>query len=237
MDKFAQEAEHKRLEAERLEDARRMAELSRRVVIVQEDERRKLAAELHDRTSPNLSAVALNLGMMGADLPPTAADSLQSRLADNRALLEETVAAIRDVCADLRPATLDYVGLFRALQEYAQQFSRRTGIAVQVSGASPGGRLPPDKETALFRIAQEALTNCAKHARAASVRIELSHGSPQTVLTIADDGAGFDQGALGQSGSRPGLGLLSMRERAEFAGGTLSLWSQPGKGTLIRVVI
>jgi PAS domain S-box-containing protein len=237
MDKFAQEAQRKRLEEERLEDARRVAELSRRVVIVQEDERRKLAAELHDRTSPNLSAVALNLGMMGEDLPPDAADPLESRLADNRALLEETIAAIRDVCADLRPATLDYVGLSRALQEYAQQFSRRTGIAVEVSGASPAQRLAPDKETALFRIAQEALTNCAKHAKATAIGIELSQASLQTVLTIKDDGAGFDPGALGRSGSRPGLGLLSMRERAEFAGGTLSLWSQPGKGTLIRVVI
>jgi PAS domain S-box-containing protein len=237
MDKFAQEAERKRLAEERLEDARRMAELSRRAVTVQEDERRKLAAELHDRTSPNLSAVALNLAMMAEDLPPKGADSMQSRLTDNRALLEETITAIRDVCADLRPATLDYVGLFRALQEYAQQFSHRTGIAVEVSGASPEARLAPDKETALFRIAQEALTNCAKHAKASAVRIELSHGSPQAVLTIADNGAGFDPGALGQSGSRPGLGLLSMRERAEFAGGKLTLESLPGKGTQIRVEV
>jgi signal transduction histidine kinase len=205
------------------------------VVTVQEDERRKLAAELHDRTSPNLAAVALNMKMVAQDLPP--GGPLQDRLGENHGLLHETISAIRDVCADLRPATLDYVGIFRALEQYAEQFSRRTGIAVQVSGASPEPRLPAEKETALFRIAQEALTNCAKHAHATAVRIDLAHASPQTVLTIADNGAGFDRGALGGPGSKPGLGLLSMRERAEFAGGTLELESQPGRGTQIRVLV
>jgi PAS domain S-box-containing protein len=230
-------SERKKLEEQRQADVLRLAELSRRVVAVQEEERRQLAGELHDRTSPNLAAASLNLGMIAADLPPRIPDGLESRLADTRALLAETMAGIRDVCADLRPATLDYAGLPHALREYAEKVSQRTGIAVKVSGASPAARLNADSESMLFRVAQEALTNCAKHAQASAVNIELSFDNPQTVMTISDDGTGFDPGAIGQTGRRPGLGLLTMRERVEFAGGKFSLESAPGKGTRIRVEI
>ena len=210
-------------------------ELSRRVVAVQEEERRRLAAELHDLTSPNLAAATLNLGMIAADLPQPLPDGVESRLTETRALIAETAAGVRDVCANLRPATLDYAGLPHALREYAQQLSRRTGIAVKVTGDSPGARLSADSESMLFRVAQEALTNCAKHAQARAIDIELSVGNPRAVLTISDDGAGFDPGALGQSEKRPGLGLLTMRERVELAGGKFKLESAPGKGTRIIV--
>jgi PAS domain S-box-containing protein len=229
--------ERKNLEEQRQADTLRLAELSRRVVAVQEQERRQLAGELHDRTSPNLAAASLNLGMIAADLPPQTPGGIESRLVDTRALLAQTIAGIRDVCADLRPATLDYAGLPYALREYAEQVSKRTGIAVNVSGDSPAARLNADSESMLFRIAQEALTNCAKHAHASAVNIELSFGNPQTVLTISDNGTGFDPEAIGQSGLRPGLGLLTMRERVEFAGGKFGLESAPGKGTRIRVEI
>jgi PAS domain S-box-containing protein len=230
-------SERKKLEIQRGLDALRLAELSHRVVAVQEEERRRLAGELHDRTSPNLAAVSLNLGMIAADLPPRVRDGFESRLADTRALLTDTMVGIRDVCADLRPATLDYAGLPRALREYAEQMSRRTGIAVKVSGEIPAVRLNADSESMLFRIAQEALTNCAKHARASAVDVELNFGNPHTVLTISDNGTGFDPKAIGRSGHRPGLGMLTMRERVEFAGGRFSLVSAPGKGTRIRVEI
>ena len=230
-------SERKKLEEQRQADTLRLAELSHRVVAVQEEERRRLAGELHDRTSPNLAAASLNLGMIAADLPPPVRDGFESRLADTRALLADTIAGIRDVCADLRPATLDYAGLPHALREYAEQMSRRTGIAVKVSGESPAARLNADSESMLFRIAQEALTNCAKHAQASAVNIELNFGNPRTVLTISDNGTGFDPMAIGQSGQRPGLGMLTMRERVEFAGGKFSLESAPGRGTRIRVEI
>lgn len=229
--------ERKRLEEERAANVARLAELSRRVVAVQEEERRRLAAELHDNTSPSLSAVSLNLGWIAAELPQQASDALASRLDDTRALLADTIAAIRNVCADLRPATLDYLGLNQALKEYAEQFSRRNGIAVQASGMDSSQRLAAETETMLFRVAQEALTNCAKHANATSISIELTRAGGQTVLTIADNGAGFDPKALGQAGHKAGLGLLTMRERAEFAGGRMSLESGPGKGTRIRVEV
>jgi signal transduction histidine kinase len=179
----------------------------------------------------------LNLGMVAADLPPQVSVEITSRLSDTRALLAQTNAGIRDVCADLRPATLDYSGLPQALREYGERVSLRTGIAVKVSGASQSGRRDADSESMLFRIAQEAITNSAKHAQASTVDIELNFGNPRTVLTVSDNGRGFDPNALGQSGNRPGLGLLTMRERVEFAGGKFSLESAPGKGTRIRVEI
>jgi signal transduction histidine kinase len=212
-------------------------ELSRRVLAVQEDERRRLAAELHDRTSPSLAAASLNLGMIAADLPPQVPDGIQSRLADTRALLADATAGVRNVCADLRPATLDYAGLPQALREYAERFSQLTGIAVKVSGENPATRMNADSESMLFRVAQEALTNCAKHAQASAIDIELHFGNPRAVLAISDNGTGFDLKALGQPGHRPGLGLLTMRERVELAGGKFSLESAPGKGTRIMVEI
>jgi len=237
MDQFKSAVQRKKLEEGRLADAQRLAELSRRVVAVQEEERRRLAGELHDRTSPNLSAVSLNFGTIAADLGPARSDALDARLADTRKLLADTIAGIRDVCAELRPAMLDYAGLLRALQEYADLFSRRNGIAVEVSCTDPAKRRDTAIESALFRIAQEALTNCAKHAKANVIKIELIHAQAQTVLTITDNGKGFDVAALGKSGNRPGLGLFTMRERAEFAGGEFSLESKPGHGTRITVII
>ena len=175
--------------------------------------------------------------MIAADMPPQLTGDLESRLADTNALLADTIAGIRDICADLRPATLDYAGLPHALREYAAQLSLRTGIVVNVSGEVPAAQLNSESESILFRIAQEALTNCAKHAQATAVDVELECGSARAVLTISDDGAGFDPQMLGQMGHPPGLGLLTMRERIEFAGGKFSLQSAPGKGTRIRVEI
>jgi PAS domain S-box-containing protein len=229
--------ERRNLEEQRDADAVRLAELSRHVVAVQEEERRRLAGELHDRTSPNLSAASLTLGMIASDLPPQMSPGIAAKLADTRALLADTIAGIRDVCADLRPSTLDYAGLLQALREYAAQMTRRTGVAVKVAGEIPAGWLNAESETMLFRIAQEALTNCAKHARASEINIELSPGVPNILMTISDNGTGFDLKALGQSGHRPGLGLLTMRERVEFSGGNFRLESVPGKGTCITVQI
>jgi PAS domain S-box-containing protein len=227
--------ERKKMEEERVENARRLEELSRRLMLVQEEERRRLASELHDRTSPNLAAIKLNLEMIGTKLSSQIPEEIDGRIADTRALLEDTNASIREVCADLRPSALDYAGLLPALKNYAQQFASRTGVAVQVLGPESPIRFAPELESLLFRIVQEALTNAAKHARARNISIELAIDEQHTALTIADDGVGFEADALGQPGKAPGLGLLTMRERAEFAGGKFIIDSKPGKGTRIRV--
>lgn len=228
--------ERRQLERERGEHAGRMEALSRRLVSVQEQERRNLARELHDRTSPNLAAIRINVAGLARRAPDGASSRLEAALEDILALVEDTSASVREICADLRPALLDYAGLRPALESYAAEFSRRTGIQIRVGG-SLSARLAAETESALFRITQEALTNCLKHAQATAVDIELSRGGADAVLTIADDGIGFDAAALGHDGQVPGLGLLSMRERAEFAGGRLEITSKPGGGTRIRVEV
>ena len=217
-------------------DAVRMAELSRRLVEVQESERRKLAGELHDVTSPNLAALQINLKLMQAELPPAVKNSLQPRFKEVRDLLGEVTTNLRDVCANLRPTMLDYSGLLPALDDYARHFSTVTSIQVRVTGSPSPVRLAPDVESLLFRIAQEAVTNAAKHAKTSSIDINLGRVAGRTHLTIQDRGVGFDLSKMGKDG-RPGLGLLTMRERAEFAGGRFSLASSPGKGTCVSVEI
>jgi PAS domain S-box-containing protein len=228
----------KRAEEERSRQALRVAELSRSLMAVQEQERRELALELHDVVSPNLAAIQLNLELVSADLERPAGEDAAARLADSRALLQETADSLRGICSNLRPAALDYGGLLAALDSYAHQFAGRMGIAVRVCGPEQElPRLPAEAESLLFRIAQEALTNAAKHAGASAMEVALSQDAAEIALTVADDGRGFDPAAIGTPGHKPGLGLLTMRERAEFAGGSFSLESRPGCGTRIRVAI
>lgn len=215
----------------------RMEELSRHLVTLQEGSRRRLSGELHDRTSPNLAAIRINLDILAGALPADQASDLHARLEDTRALIEDTAASIREICSDLRPAVLDYAGLAAALDSYAHQFSRRTGIVVQIDCHGCDTRLPPDLETVFFRVAQEALTNCAKHARAERVDLSLRQLGHKVVLDVGDDGVGFATGRQGTSGQGGGLGIVIMRELVEFSGGSFALESRPGNGTHIHVEI
>ncbi|MDH7486386.1 MAG: PAS domain S-box protein [Anaerolineae bacterium] len=205
--------------------------LAIRLAEVEEDERRRLARELHDRVGQNLTALGINLNVLGSQLPPETAAQMRARLADCLTLVEETTGHIRDVMAELRPAVLDDYGLLAALHWYGQRFSQRTGIATMVQGQEPAPRLPPAVETALFRIVQEALTNVAKHAQARQVTVTLEPVDGGARLSIADDGVGFDPTVR----RRAGWGLMTMRERAQAVGGHLRVDSAPGKGT--RVVV
>lgn len=229
--------ERKLLEAERAEHALHVATLSRRLVAVQEEERRRLAGVVHDLISPNLATAKLNLNAIRSQLSESQRRDLETRFDDTFGLLDDAVAQMRDLSADLRPAVLDYAGLLPAVDGYAEQFSSRTGIAVRVTDGGSAGRLPVDVESLLFRIIQEALHNCAKHARATRVSVDLRHDGQHACLAVSDDGIGFAPELLGQPGGKPGLGLLTMRERAEFAGGRFSIDSQPGRGTCIMVEI
>ncbi|MBI4983802.1 MAG: PAS domain S-box protein [Rhodocyclales bacterium] len=227
--------ERKKIEAERAATAARIQTLSRRLVAVQEHERRQLAEALHDQTSPNLAAIALVLGTLSRTASPAARAEIAAGIEDAQALLKDTAANVREICSDLRPTLLDYSGLLPSLTSYGQQFSRRTGVPVRVDARGEVPALPPETESLLFRIVQEALTNCAKHAYAKGIDVLLAHDAGQVVLTVSDDGFGFDAAQLGQPGSAPGLGLITMRERAEFAGGSFSIASRPGQGTTVSV--
>lgn len=230
----ADNTDRKQLELERTAHAGRLAKLSRHMVEIQERERCDLAAALHERASPNLAALQLTLGNLVRALPPKVAADVEPLLDDAKALLRDTTNGIRDICADLRPVTLDYAGLTPALQEYAQQFSLRSDVDVELDVEGFCLELPADVQSLLFRIAQEALTNCAKHARAQRVRLVLANDEDELRLEICDDGVGFAPARLAELGS-PGLGLITMRERAEFAGGNFALSSAPGRGTKILV--
>jgi len=211
----------------------RQAEMSQRLVAVQEEERRRLSMELHDHTSGNLAALDLLLRTLARQFPTSLlpASDGAATIADIQALLRATAAEIHAVCGDLRPPLLDFAGVVPALDSYARSFTERYGIAVHLEVAGRPKRLPPEIETTLFRIAQEALTNCAKHAGASAASVRLNCSGERTVLEIADDGVGFAPGQV----SKLRLGLRVMRERAEFAGGAFAVDAQPGKGTRIRV--
>jgi len=215
--------------------ARRLKAMSQRAVEAQEAERRRIAHELHDSMGQTLTALNINLNIIKGRLAPAPDAVIASRLADSLKLVEATVDNTRRVIADLRPAVLDDYGLAAALRWYAEQFSARTGVAVRVFGQDPRPRLASTVEATLFRIAQESLTNVAKHAAAREARVLLETRDGRFFLSVVDDGRGFDPARLRCPDNSHGWGLMIMRERADADGGELHVESAPGQGT--RVVI
>ncbi len=201
---------------------------------MEEIERHRIAGELHDRVGQALSALNINLDM-ALGLAAAEQVELRMRLADSLSLVENMLQSIENLMAELRPPLLDEYGLGAALGAYADGFSRRTGARVVVDDALEGGRrLPREAAIALFRIAQEALANVAKHARARNVRISLQREAGEAVLEVEDDGRGFDP-AGGNSGGR--LGMTTMRERAASVGARIEVDSTLGGGTSVRVAL
>jgi PAS domain S-box-containing protein len=209
--------------------ADQLRHLSHRLFEVEESERRRLAREMHDRIGANLAALGLNLRLLRGEWPGSS-----TRLDDSERLLDSTAQLVRDVLSDMRPPGLEELGLLAALNEHAQQVAQRSGFALEVRGAEPQPRLPAATEIALFRVAQEALTNIVKHARASAVTISLGHERGLVKLTVADNGIGLNR-AQAAAGASPGMGMASMRERAEAVGARQRIESQPGRGT--RVVV
>jgi len=221
----------------------RLRALAAQIAEVAEAERQRLARELHDQVGQNLTALGINLNIVRAQMPDEAGALVRSRLDDSLSLVEQTTERIRDVMADLRPPVLDDYGLVAALHWYGEQFARRTGIAIAVEGEEPVPRLATRVENALFRIAQEALTNVAKHAQATHVTVTVEVDGGTLRLVVADDGIGFDPSTtlrtsaahLAEPDGGRGWGLLTMTERAEAVGGRCRIESDPRQGT--RVVV
>jgi PAS domain S-box-containing protein len=201
--------------------------LTRRLVQAEENERRRIARELHDRVGQNLSALNINLDILLGRLQDGA---LRRRLEDSLKLVDATLQSIENVMADLRPALLDEYGLAAALAWYGEEYSQRTGIRVGVEAGEAGRQLRPEAAVALFRIAQEALNNAAKHSSAKTVTMGLEEDGGELTLSVRDDGKGFDPAAA----PRGRWGMTTMRERAEAAGGAFSIHSSPGNGTTVR---
>ena len=207
--------------------------LTRRLVEAEEAERRRLARELHDRVGQNLSALSMNLDLA---LASAVVPEVRSRLSDSNALVDSTLQTIENVMADLRPPLLEEYGLGAALARHAEEFSRRTGVAVAFADEAKESARSLRLETAvaLFRIAQEALNNVAKHAGAKQVRMTLALNGLDAVVSVIDDGRGFDSGAAARSER---LGMRTMRERAEAVGGRIDVLSSPGKGTSVMASV
>jgi signal transduction histidine kinase len=209
--------------------------MSRRLVDVQESERRQFSRELHDRVGQNLTALSISIDILKSQMSNNGNAALRSRLDDAAALLESTSGTIENVMSELRPPMLDDYGLLPALQWYANEFSGRTGIQVSVEGDEGIERLPQASEISLFRIVQEALNNVAKHARAGRVHIVLERSDSQFVMSVSDDGVGMDAASHSGSSRRPGLGMVTMRERTQAVGGRFEIGAASGRGT--RVVV
>lgn len=202
-----------RKEAERAlrEAVSRLQALARRLVELQEAEQRRMSVELHDRIGQNLTALGINLRLIADALPAALAKRLGSRLRDAASLLDGTVGAVRALMKELRPAVLEDYGLLAGLRLLGQEFEVRTGVATSVTGMEPVPRLAPAVELGLYRIAQEALNNVAKHAQARHVSIRLGCLPRRIELAVGDDGAGFDP-AVVAAGPRSHWGLLVMQE-------------------------
>jgi len=199
------------------------AKVSRRMIEVQEAERRDVASHLHDLVGQKVTAVSINLNIMKGQLLPDQTRAVAARLDDSLKLVEEITESIRDVMTELRPAVLDDFGLAAVLRWYADQFTNRTGVATSVVELGPGRRLLPTVEHALFRMAQNALANVAKHAHADKALVTLRTTPHSTCLTVADNGNGFDPAAVHQPAMDHGWGLMIMLERAAVIGAELSI--------------
>jgi|GEM_PF-2484451 len=213
--------------------------LAARLAEVEETERKRLARELHDQVGQNLTALGLNLNIIRAQVPPAwpEAAAVYDRLADSLTLVEDTTERIRDVMADLRPPVLDDYGLVAALDWYGTRFAVWAGLPVTVQGEEPDPRLASPVENALFRIAQEALTNAAKHAQASQVTVTVVVEAGTVRLIVADDGIGFEPAGPTELAKRQSWGLLNITERAEAVGGRCRIVSRSAQGTRVIVEV
>lgn len=187
-------------------------------------------------SAQNLTALGINLNIIKSQIPADILDLMQSRMDDSLRLVEQTTERIRDVMSDLRPPVIDDYGLVAALRWYGQRFSWRTEIDVTVIGDEPVPRFPKRVEIALFRIAQEALTNAAKHSQATEVIVSLEIKENKLCLTISDNGTGFDIEQIETNEDR-GWGLLTIHQRAEAIGARSRIESNQTKGTQIIVEV
>gem|GEM_PF-5214301 len=213
--------------------AERRKALAQRLVEVQEAEQRRLSTELHDRIGQNLTALSINLNIIGGIAGADAAGA--ARLQDSRMLLQTTIAAVRDLITELRPVVLDDYGLVAGLRWFGEQVRERTGLAVAVHGEENAARPHARVEDAFFRIAQEAMTNVVKHAAASLVDITVDGAADSLVLAIVDDGVGFEPRQAAAARTPTHWGLEMMRERAEAVGASFTIVSRPGAGTRLTV--
>src|SRR5579871_710521 len=212
---------------------KRLRQLSQQLVSSQEQERKSLSRELHDEIGQLLTALRMELGNLERTRPATQTGEADAHLDQAKKLAETTLKTTRGIAMGLRPAMLDLLGLGPALEWQTREFSRRYSTPIQLEVGGDLKDLPDRHRTYLYRIVQEGLTNCARHAKAKNIRVQVEEANGQVAVTVADDGVGFDpHGSVVQ-----GLGLLGITERVRELCGKISIDSEPGKGTRIAVVL
>jgi PAS domain S-box-containing protein len=217
-------------ERRKAEAERARTELLSRLVFAQEDERRRIAREMHDQFGEQLTALSRNIGALKEAVADT--PSIAPLVATLETIARQIDRDVDQLVWELRPTALDDLGLRAALVNYVQDWSRRVEIPAEFHTTGLlDERLPPDAETTLYRVAQEALTNIAKHARATRVGVILERQADFVLLIVEDNGVGFDADAEGHAGG--GFGLLGMQERAALVGATVEIESTAGKGTTV----
>ena len=205
-----------------------LQDLSARLVAAQEEERRSISRELHDEVGQSLSALLVEAGNAAARVSPDSTE-VRRHVESIKRLAEASVNVIRNMSLLLRPSMLDDLGLVPALEWQAREVSKRTGLRVEVTADENAGELPDEHKTCIYRVVQEALHNCARHAQARKVMVEVRQETSKILLSVEDDGHGFDTRRI------RGLGLVGMEERVHHLGGELSVRSRPGKGTTVAV--
>ena len=212
----------------------RLLFLSRRLVEIQESERRYIARELHDHAGQNLTSLMLGLGAMEKEADE--AEFIRTRAAELMTMTDHILEDLHRLAINLRPASLDHLGLTPALEQLIKAFTQDSHLPIRLKtvGVNEDDRLPQEVETTLYRVVQEALTNVVRHAKARQVDVVLEQRVGSMLVIVEDDGIGFDVDIANETGH---LGLLGMQERSEMLGGTLTIESKPGSGTTLFVEV
>jgi signal transduction histidine kinase len=213
-----------------MEAETQMRQLSQQLVHAQEEERRSISRELHDEIGQMLTGLRMEFRSL-AKMHNVPSDQFQSRIEQGKTLLDQALQGVRDIAMGLRPSMLDDLGLEAALQWQVRDFCRRHEIPVNITVRTSLGDLHERDKTNLYRIVQEALTNCARHSKAKSISIVVDRENGSLRLVVRDDGVGFRPGKNGK-----GLGLVGIQERAREMGGSMSIESS-SRGTALTVVM
>jgi len=224
--------ERKRAENLHVLQTEQLRALAERLQCVREEDRKRVARDLHDQIGQILTAIKMDMSWIGRHLPQSEGEVL-ARLGESIQLIDSGVKTVRTICSGLRPGVLDDLGLAAAIEWQARDFSSRNNVLCDVSVPPVDLHLDGDRATATFRIFQECLTNVIRHAEAKQVRVVLSQEDENIVLVVEDDGIGFREPDF--SNTLGSLGLLGMKERAQFCGGDVHISSSPGNGTTVTV--
>ncbi len=209
-------------------------ELSSQAITAQEEERKRISRELHDQTAQSLTSILVMLRLMEKNGEPNA---VKAQLSELRELTANAIDEIGKLAMDLRPSTLDDLGLKAAVEWYARDYSEKMAADVEYEALGFENRLPATVEVVIYRIVQEAFTNITKHARADQVSIRLEQRADSVFVTVSDNGVGFDTQQILEAGESRSLGLFGMQERLALVQGSMRIDSEVGRGTVLSVEI